>query len=82
MGFSPFYVFGHFEQKTKKSAIFLRQDVDKFIDADDSIIKQRQKIEYLKQICTFCEDTLKQINNRTFQIKNAIEWKKFTGGDF
>ena len=60
----------------------LRQDVDKFIDADDSIIKQRQKIEYIKQICKFCEDTLKQINNRTFQIKNAIEWKKFTGGDF
>ncbi len=60
----------------------LRQDVDKFIDADDLIIKQRQKIEYLKQICKFCEDTLRMINNRGFQIKNAIDWKKFTGGDF
>ena len=60
----------------------LRQDVDKFIDADDNVIKARQKIEYIKQICKFCEDTLKQINNRTFQIKNAIEWKKFTGGEF
>ena len=58
----------------------LRQDVDKFIDSDDEIIKQRQKIEYLKQICHYCESTLKQINNRTFQIKNAIEWKKFTMG--
>ena len=58
----------------------LRQDVDKFIDADDEIIKQRQKVEYLKQICGYCESTLKQINNRTFQIKNAIEWKKFTIG--
>jgi|TARA_B100000424_G_C22763490_1_gene411653 hypothetical protein len=58
----------------------LRQDVDKFIDGDDEIIKQRQKIEYLKQICHYCESTLKQINNRTFQIKNAIEWKKFTMG--
>ena len=69
-------------QKENFDLKVLRQDVDKFIDADDSIIKQRQKIEYLKQICKFCEDTLKQINNRTFQIKNAIEWKKFTGGDF
>ena len=60
----------------------LRQDVDKFIDADDLIIKQRQKIEYLKQICKFCEDTLRMINNRGFQIKNAIDWTKFTGGDF
>ena len=58
----------------------LRQDVDKFIDADDEIIKQRQKVEYLKQICGYCESTLKQINNRTFQIKNAIEWKKLTMG--
>ena len=58
----------------------LRQDVDKFIDSDDDIIKQRQKVEYLKQICNYCENTLKQINNRTFQIKNAKEWKKFTMG--
>ena len=58
----------------------LRQDVDKFIDSDDEIIKLKQKIEYLKQICHYCESTLKQINNRTFQIKNAIEWKKFTMG--
>ena len=58
----------------------LRQDVDKFIDSDDEIIKLKKKIEYLKQICHYCESTLKQINNRTFQIKNAIEWKKFTMG--
>ena len=58
----------------------LRQDIDKFIDSDDEIIKQKQKVEYLKQICNYCEQTLKQINNRTFQIKNAIEWKKFTMG--
>ena len=58
----------------------LRQDVDKFIDSDDEIIKLRQKIEYLKQICHYCESTLKQINNRTFQIKNAIEWHKFQSG--
>ena len=58
----------------------LRQDVDKFIDSDDEIIKQRQKIEYLKQICHYCESTLKQINNRTFQIKNAIEFMRFNAG--
>ena len=58
----------------------LKPDLDKFIEADDEIIKSRQKIEYLKQICNYCEQTLKQINNRTFLIKNAIEWKKFTMG--
>ena len=38
------------------------------------------KIEYIKQICVTRESTLKQINNRTFQIKNAIEWKKVYHG--
>ena len=28
----------------------------------------------------FCEEILKQISNRTYQIKNAIEWRRFTAG--
>ena len=35
---------------------------------------------YLKQVVTYLEQVLRSINNRTFLIKNAIEWKKFTSG--
>ena len=58
----------------------LRQDVSTFIDADVEIIKQIQKVSYLKTVCSYLENTLKQINNRGFQIKNAIDWKRFTEG--
>ena len=58
----------------------LRADVDKYLLSDSEIILLSQKIEYLRTVVNHIEQVLKQINNRTFQIKNAIEWKKFTMG--
>ena len=58
----------------------LRQDVGTFIDADTDIIKQKQKVDYLQDVNNYLENILKQISNRGFQIKNAIDWKKFTEG--
>ena len=58
----------------------LRQDVSTFIDADEDILKLSQKVSYLKVVCSYLENTLRQINNRGFQIKNAIDWKRFTEG--
>ena len=39
-----------------------------------------QKVAYQNQIVKYLEQVLRSINNRTFLIKNAIEWKKFTSG--
>ena len=58
----------------------LRTDVDKYLLSDEEIIKHSQKISYLQTIVNHLEQVLRQINNRTFQIKNAIEWKKFVSG--
>ena len=58
----------------------LRQDVSTFIDADKDILKLSQKVSYLKVVCSYLENILRQINNRGFQIKNAIDWKRFTEG--
>lgn len=57
-----------------------RDEIDMFIDADDDIKKLRYKVAYIDQTLVFLESVLKQINNRTFQIKNAIEWEKFKNG--
>ena len=32
------------------------------------------------QIVKYLEQVLRGVNNRTFLIKNAIEWSKFTSG--
>ena len=58
----------------------LRQDVDKYINADDDIIKASQKVSYLKTIVEYLDRTIRIITNRSFQIKNAIEWRKFMSG--
>jgi hypothetical protein len=57
-----------------------KEEISMFIDADEEIRKVQYKIAYIEQTLAFLESVLKQINNRTFQIKNAIEWEKFKNG--
>ena len=58
----------------------LRQDVDKYMDADQDLIKQLSKIDYYQVMISYLDSILKTINNRTYQIKNAIEWQQFIRG--
>ncbi|AHB80746.1 UvsY [Synechococcus phage S-MbCM6] len=57
-----------------------KEEITMFIDADDDIKKLQFKIAYIEQTLTFLDSVLRQINNRTYQIKNAIEWVKFKSG--
>ena len=58
----------------------LRNDVDKYIDSDEEIRRLSLKIKYQETIVDYLDRTLKNIMNRGFQIKSAIDWKKFTSG--
>ena len=58
----------------------LRTDVDKYIESDDELIRGKQKIEYLSACVDYLDRTIRQISNRTFTIKNAIDWRRFTSG--
>ena len=58
----------------------LKADVHIYMDSDNELQKADQKVAYLKQVVNYLEQVLRSINNRTFLIKNAIEWKKFTSG--
>ncbi len=58
----------------------LRQDVDKYMDADDDLIKQLSKIDYYQVMISYLDSILKTIGNRTYQVKNAIEWQQFIRG--
>ena len=58
----------------------LRQDVDKYMDADDDLIILISKVDYYQVMISYLDSILKTINNRTFQIKNAVEWQKFIRG--
>ena len=58
----------------------LRQDVDKYMDADEDLIKILNKIDYFQVMLSYLDSILKTINNRTYQIKNSIEWQQFIRG--
>jgi hypothetical protein len=58
----------------------LKPDIDKYMDADEDIMRLVSKIEYYQTMLSFIDSILKTILNRTYQIKNAIEFMKFTAG--
>ena len=57
-----------------------KEEITMFIDADEDITKLQFKIDYIDQVLAFLDGVLRMINNRTYHIKNAIEWKKFQSG--
>ena len=58
----------------------LRQDVDKYMDAEEDLIKILSKMDYYQVMLNYLDSILKTINNRTYQIKNSIEWQQFIRG--
>ena len=56
----------------------LKQDIPQYIEGDDDMIKLVGKMVYQEEVVSLLEDILKSINNRGFQIKNAIDWRKLT----
>jgi hypothetical protein len=58
----------------------LKPDVDKYLKSDDELIKLEQKVTYIQSVVDYLDRTVKIISNRGFQIKNAIDWRKFTSG--
>ena len=49
----------------------------RYMDADDRVSEANLKVEYYDVMINYTESILKQISNRTYQIKNSIEWHKF-----
>lgn len=57
-----------------------KDTMQKYLDADEKLMNINLKIDYYETQLNYIESILKQISNRTYQIKNAIEWQKFVAG--
>ena len=51
-----------------------------FIEADEEVRELKGKLEYYETVVDYLQEVVKSISNRSFQIKNAIEWRKFEAG--
>jgi len=58
----------------------LKGDMDRFYDSDSDIQNAQMRIDYLKELVTTLEEIMGNIRWRHQNIKNMIEWRKFTSG--
>ena len=54
--------------------------IQRHLEADDKMNKVDMKIKYYDIMLKFLEEVIRIVSNRTYQIKNAIEWNKFQAG--
>ena len=54
--------------------------IQRHMDADEKMSAINMKIKYYDVILKFLEEIIRNVSNRTYQIKNAIEWQQFQSG--
>ena len=57
-----------------------KDSINRYLNADERLSKASLKIKYYDQTLRYLEEIIKQISNRGYQIKNAIDWMKFQAG--
>lgn len=58
----------------------LKSDIDMYLDSDNDLILMKQKITYQEEKVFYLESVIKEIGQRNWEIRNAIEWRKFVSG--
>jgi hypothetical protein len=58
----------------------LKTDLSVYITSDEDIINAENKVGYLETVVDYIKGVIKSVDNRGWDIKNAIEWKKFEAG--
>jgi len=81
-----FYTMGHTEETKQKGwklppkGMVLKADVNMYIKADPDIIDLTTKISLVQEKINFLDSIIKSLQYRSYTIKNAIEFMKFTQG--
>ena len=57
-----------------------KETMQKYLDADEKLSGVSLKIDYYDTMLEYLESILKVVQNRTYQIKNAIEFMRFSSG--
>lgn len=60
----------------------LKNEMEEFLLCDEDLNLLTDKIEYYNTVSYTLEQILRSLNSRTWDVKSAIEWNKFTNGAF
>lgn len=58
----------------------LRTDIDVYLESDKDLLKLEARIHYQREKVKYIESVLQGLGRRGWDIKSAIEWKKFMSG--
>lgn len=58
----------------------MKNEIEMYLNSDKEIIQNNIRIVNQQEKLDFLQEVIKNLNQRNFQIKNAIEWRKFTQG--
>jgi len=57
-----------------------KETLQGYLDSDDKLAQTALKIEYYETMLSYLDSILKMISNRTYQIKNSIDFIRFQSG--
>lgn len=58
----------------------IKYDMQAYIDADTDLIKIHAGKVLHDEAVEFCKSVIKELNNRTWQLKTMSEWERFIAG--
>ena len=58
----------------------LKGEVKEYVDSDSEVLEQQRKKAVHDEMVKLCESILKEINNRTWQLRSYMDWEKFIAG--
>jgi hypothetical protein len=59
----------------------LKSDINIYLEADLDLIKLTEKKVYHEEVVVMIESIMKELNSRTYQLKDFIAWERFIGGN-
>lgn len=60
----------------------LKNEMDEFLSTDNDLISLQDKAEYFKTVIYHLEQVMRSLNSRTWDIKNAVEFLKYSQGGY
>ena len=57
-----------------------KETLQGYLDSDEKLSQASLKVDYYETMLIYVDSIIKMISNRTYQIKNAIEFMRFTAG--
>lgn len=58
----------------------LKSDISVYIEGDDDLNKLKRRQAYHEEAAKFCENIMKELQSRTYQLRAHMDWEKFIQG--